>query len=118
MTFTYLPTAPDPTTATLARLRLELGDTDPAHGVRPDGSNLTDEELTLWLSAANGDVSLATALAADALARIWATAADLTLGPRREALSAVSAHWAACAVRLHARHATLYTAFSLTPRRD
>jgi hypothetical protein len=72
------------------QVRLALGDTVSAVGVRPDGSNLTDAEVAAFLAAEGDDVDLATARACEALATMWANVVDLTVGPRSERLSQVA----------------------------
>lgn len=49
MTFTYSGTS---LTSNLAKVRLAIGDTTSGAGVKPDGSNFTDEELDVFISAA------------------------------------------------------------------
>jgi hypothetical protein len=94
MDFTY-----DLTTS-VGQLRLALGDTTYASGVRPDGSNLTDTELAYFLTAEGDDVGLATARACETLAMMWANVADLQVGPRRESLSQIAARYAELATAL------------------
>jgi hypothetical protein len=103
MTFTYNLTSSDPVEAALARMRLELGDTTSGSGVTPDGSNLQDEELRIWLDTANGDPLAGAGLAAWGLARRWAIVADIQVGARRESLSQVSQRWADLALALEQR---------------
>ena len=50
MSFTYYLSSTNATTAALARVRLEIGDTVEGAGVLPDGGNLTDEEITVYLT--------------------------------------------------------------------
>ncbi len=94
MTFTYDLSSSDETELAISKVRLELGDTDSTMGVRPSGSNLTDEEISIWLSEEEDHVMRATARACEALARMWATVANTTIGPRKEELGKVSAEWA------------------------
>jgi hypothetical protein len=97
MTFTYLGTL----ATDLDKVRFHVGDTSSATGagVRPDGTNFTDEELTGLLSV-EGSWGRAVAGAFATLAGLFAQQVDITLGPRREALSqaaerysALSAEW-------------------------
>lgn len=96
MAFSY-----DLTTA-IGQVRLAIGDTSSTTGagVRPDGTNLSDAEITYFLTAEGDDVSLATARACEALAMMWANVADLQVGPRRESLSQVSTRYAERAAAL------------------
>ena len=90
-------------TTQIGQVRLELGDTNTAtgQGVKPDGTNLTDAEIQVWLTRATGmtsdttqQVLLATMYACQALARHWSRAADIALPTRKESLSQVAAGWA------------------------
>lgn len=81
-------------TTSVGQLRLALGDTVYGSGVRPDGSNLSDAELTYFLAQEGNDVVLATALACETLATMWAGQADLAVGPRKESLSQVAQQYA------------------------
>jgi hypothetical protein len=89
MAFTY-----DLTTDT-GKVRLELGDTtgDGRGGVRPDGQNLQDEEIAVWLSR-EGGVMRAVAAACEALSRQWSIIADTSSGPLSESAGAVAGKWA------------------------
>ena len=80
----------------IGQVRLAIGDTSTATGagVRPDGTNLLDAEIAYFLTAEGDDVTLATARACEALSVMWANLADLTVGPRHESLSQVSARYA------------------------
>lgn len=94
MTFTYDLAAEDPDVLNIARVRLELGDTIEGVGVRPDGSNLTDEELALWLEDESDDINKTVGRACTALAKMWTTVANLTVGPRSEQLGQIAKGWA------------------------
>jgi hypothetical protein len=93
MTFTYSITSTDETILNLAKVRLELGDTESGVGVRPDGSNLSDEEITIWLAGEENDVMRTTARACEALGRMWTTVTNVTVGPRKEEFGKVSDGW-------------------------
>ena len=58
MSFSYTLGSTDATTAAIARVRLEIGDTVSGAGVLPDGSNLSDEEITVYLVQTGNDVAL------------------------------------------------------------
>lgn len=87
----------------LGKVRLELGDDVDGEGVRPDGSNLTDAQLQVWLDREES-VMRATAAACEALARQWARLANITIGARKEDLGAVSEQWAKQAYRLREQY--------------
>lgn len=99
-------------TTQIGQVRLEIGDDDDAegHGKRPDGRNLSDQAITLWLTRASlfqgaGDnqVLLAAAFACEQLARDWATVSNITAPSRSESAGDVAAKWAERARAL--RHA-------------
>ncbi len=94
MAYTYVLNHPDPAIAKVSRFRFELGDTVLGAGIKPDGTNFTDEELQIWLDDADGIITDAIPVAAATLARMWTTVADITVGPRTEKLSQVAAAWA------------------------
>lgn len=94
MTFTYdLSSAVDATLA-ISKVRLEIGDTVSAMGVRPDGSNLSDEEISNWLDEEDYNIMRTAARACEALSRMWSSIATITVGPRKEELGKVSTEWA------------------------
>lgn len=97
MTFTYS------LSTDRGKVRLELGDADITAGVKPDNSNFTDAEIDYFLDE-ESTVQRAVARACEALSRIWANQANLTVGPRREELAAVAAAWANRAKELRAQH--------------
>lgn len=115
MSFTYTLASSDATTAAIARVRLEIGDTVSGAGVLPDGSNLTDEEITVYLTQTGNDVALTVSALAGVLARRWATLADVTVGPRSEKLSQVAQAWERQAATLAGDDA--YGAFAMQPTR-
>ena len=86
-------------TTDIGVVRLELGDTTPDAGVKPDGTNLSNEELQVWLTR-EGGVMLAVAAACEALARQWSGVANLTVGPRSEQADTVAAKWSTRASEL------------------
>lgn len=86
MTFTYT------LTTDIGKLRLKLGDHTSGAGLRPDGTNFTDEELQVWLTE-GGSVDFALLLACETLAREWSSSADLGVGSVRESASQVAAAW-------------------------
>jgi hypothetical protein len=88
MSFTY------DLSTNVGMVRIALGDSTEGSGVRPDGTNLSDEELTHFLTLEGNDVDRATARACEVLATQWAGYADLTVGPRSEKLSQIAARYA------------------------
>jgi len=93
VTFTYNLASTDATILAVSKVRLELGDTVFEAGVRPDNSNLSDEEITIWLTDEDNHVMRTAARACEALARMWSPVSNHTLGPEREDAGAVSEKW-------------------------
>ena len=112
MTFTYDLASEDAQEKLVSRVRLELGDTTENDGVRPDGSNLSDEEIQIWLDEEGGHVGRAAAAACGALARIWARQADIAVGPQRVAYSSISKQWAEQEKSLREQHGGASRVFS------
>ncbi len=94
MTFTYDLASVDENLLNISRVRLELGDTQENVGVRPDGSNLQDEEILLWLSEEGNEIPSTVGRACNALANMWTNVANITTGPRKEELGKVADGWA------------------------
>ena len=115
MSFSYTLGSTDATTAAIARVRLEIGDTVSGAGVLPDGSNLSDEEITVYLVQTGNDVALTVSALAGLLSRRWATLADVTVGPRSEKLSQVAQAWERQAATLAGGDA--YGSFAMMPTR-
>src|SRR5690349_4209261 len=88
----------------IGKVRLEIGDDVENSGVRPDGTNLSDEAIQVLLDREEDDEMRAAAAACELLARHWARFADITLGPRRESLSQVAAQYRAQAAELRDQH--------------
>jgi|WetSurMetagenome_2_1015567.scaffolds.fasta_scaffold20352_3 hypothetical protein len=95
-------------TESVGQVRLALGDTTSGAGVRPDGSNFSDDEIQYFVDQEN-NLDLAVARACDVLATQWTTVADLQVGPRREALGAIAERYTERAKSL--RGATLVTGY-------
>lgn len=96
-------------TTQIGQVRLEVGDDDDTagHGKRPDGSNLSDQAISLWLTRAanyqttsDGQVLLAAAYACEQLARDWSTVSNITAPSRSENSGEVAAKWSARALEL------------------
>lgn len=90
MTFTYNLASTTDSVVLIAKVRLEIGDTVEDTGIRPDGTNLTDEEIAVWLDLEDDDVMLAAARACDAMSRAWSVVANETVGPRKTEYGKVS----------------------------
>lgn len=97
MTFTYS------LTTDTGKVRLEIGDVTSGAGVRPDGSNLQDEEIAVWL-AREDTVMQAVAAACEALSRQWAAVANTASGPLREDAGEVAGKWAQRAKELRSAY--------------
>jgi hypothetical protein len=104
MNFTYDLSSSDTDKLNISKVRLEIGDTVLGSGVKPDGSNLLDDEIAIWLDREDDDVMRAVAAACEALARYWAGAADIAVGPRRESLSQIAKGYAERAKELRQIH--------------
>lgn len=104
MTFTYDLASADVDKLNISKVRLEIGDTVSGSGVRSSGANLTDEEIQVWLDSEEEEIMLAAARACEMLARDWAKAASIQLGPRREQLSDVAKAWERQAEELRSQY--------------
>jgi len=69
MTFTYDSSS---LTTAVAKIRLELGDTRELAGLRPDGENFSDEELTFFYGDEDSSVIQAVARCCEVLSREYA----------------------------------------------
>ncbi len=106
MSFTYDLANVDTTLLLISKVRLEIGDTVEGAGVRPDGRNLSDAEISFWLTEESEVYLLAAARACDAMSRAWANYVDITAGKLRENLDTVSAKYAAVAADLRSQYAS------------
>lgn len=102
MTFTYSSTS---LSTSLAKVRLEIGDTTASDGVLPGGTNLTDEEINRYL-AVDSNIYAAAALICQMLATRWAREATKSLGDYSLNASDISKAYALRAVELSRRAAT------------
>lgn len=105
MGFTYDLTATGDDLA-ISKVRLELGDTVEDAGVKMDGGNFSDAEIQVYLDANGSDITQTVGALCGVLARHWALAADITVGPRRESLSQVSKHYADMEAKLNPSQAS------------
>lgn len=88
MTFTYAGTL----TTDLDKVRFYIGDITSGTGIRPSGANFTDEEIG-GLVTLEGSWQKAVAAIYETLAAEYARYVNLTLGPRREELSAAATRY-------------------------
>jgi hypothetical protein len=94
MTFTYNLTETDDLLL-ISKVRLELGDTVSGSGVRPNGVNLSDEEILSWLEEEENDIQRTVGRAALALSNMWASAAvSKSAGPFSVSYGKISDAWA------------------------
>lgn len=93
MTFTYNLSASGEDLR-ISKVRLEVGDTIENDGIRPDGSNLADAEVSYFLDKEDDDIGRAAAAVCESMANTWARYANTRVGPRREDLSDVAESWA------------------------
>lgn len=94
MTFTY------DVTTDIGLIRFHVGDVTEGSGVRANGTNFSDEELTVLLGKEDNDWRRVVAALCEILTTDWARVADITVGPRKENLSSVSKRYDALAQRL------------------
>lgn len=80
--------------ADVSRVRLAIGDTSYGAGIKPDGTNFSDEEITAILTDTGNDYNAATYVFLKSLANMWGTYVDITVGPRKESLSDIAFHYA------------------------
>ena len=103
----------------VGQVRLEIGDTNSGNGVKPDGTNLSDEEIQ-HLVTREGNAMRAAAACCEILARHWARVANIAVGSRREDLSTIADQWAKQAKSLREQYgnaAGAVTSFSIGPKR-
>lgn len=97
MAFTY-----DPTTD-IGKVRFELGDDTLNQGVKPDGTNLSNEEIQVLLDR-EGSVMRAVAGACEMLSRRWVTVSNITVGPRQETYAQVAQGFSSRAAELRRQY--------------
>lgn len=87
MTFTYDIESTDANTLVTSQIRLEAGDsTIEPRGIRPEGRNFTDHELTYFYEAESSNVGRAAARAVETAATEWSTVAlNMRIGEHWEA---------------------------------
>lgn len=94
MAFTYdLSTTGTP--LLISQVRFELGDTASGVGIKPDGSNLTDEEITMLLTQEGYGVMRAVTRACFTLARMWSVISSTSSPSYSEQAGKVAGEWQA-----------------------
>lgn len=86
----------------LGQMRLLLGDNIEGAGVRPDGTNFSDAELS-YFHTQGGGVLEGAALACDALAQLWTLQPSFEADGLRVERGTVAAGWRIAAQGLRAR---------------
>lgn len=89
MTFTYSGTL----ATDLDEIRFKIGDTVSGSGLKPGGTNYTDEEIA-GLLAIEGTVGRTTAAIYENLALLWANKGLSEIGPRKEDYKGISQQFA------------------------
>jgi hypothetical protein len=117
--FTYDLANVDETVVAVSTVRFELGDTQLNRGVRANGANLTDEELTVVYDREGEDVMRTVAGLCEMLARDWSRVASTSVGPRSSQYGAIADQWAKRAAQLREQYGGLPSghAFSVAPVR-
>ena len=73
MTFSYDVESTTAKTLAISKIRLEIGDTSEERGVKPDGSNYTDEEIYLLYQDEDEIVGRTAARICEQLATSWSS---------------------------------------------
>jgi hypothetical protein len=93
--FTYNLTSSDDDILVISKIRLELGDTVEGSGIKPNGENFTDDELSFLYDQEDDSVGRAVAHACEILAKSWATHVTTErVGAITENYGEVSERWA------------------------
>jgi len=82
VSFTY-DTATD-----IGKIRFAIGDVTSGAGIKPDGTNFSDEEIQLLLTR-EGNWGAAAAACCETLSVWYARVVNISVGPRREDLGAI-----------------------------
>ena len=80
MSFTYKLTSSNANEAIVSNLRLEIGDESENKGVKPDGTNFSDEELLYFYTQENSTHGRAVAKALEVLSAQWSRAPRTMFG--------------------------------------
>ena len=97
MSFTY-DTATD-----IGKVRFAIGDVTSGAGIKPDGTNFSDEELQLLLTR-EGNWGAAAAACCETLSVWYARVVNISVGPRREDLGAIRQAYVDLAAQLRKQH--------------
>jgi len=81
------------TVATISAIRFEIGDTSDGDGVKPNGANFTDVEISYMYGTEGNSTLAGAAHACETLARAWARASDEQAGPLQRSYSQISKAW-------------------------
>lgn len=73
MSFSYNLDSTDANKAAIARVRMEVGDTNQERGVKPDGTNYTDEEILVLYQEEAEIVGRTAARICEQLATSWSS---------------------------------------------
>ena len=103
---------------TVGKVRMWLGDTVSGSGPKPDGTNLSDEEIAALLEQENNHIGRTVAACCEMLANAWASVATIRIGPRSEDFGAVSEGWARRARQLRAQYGGAAMVFSTSLNRN
>lgn len=102
----------------IGKVRFELGDDTAGQGLKPDGSNFSDEEIQAVLNREHS-VMRAVAGLCETLATRYTQLCDISVGPRRESLSQIRDGYRARAADLRKKYGGAGSgAFSISPNRE
>lgn len=105
-------------TSNIGKIRLLIGDTVVNVGVKPDGTNYSDEEIQVFLDRNGNDADIAAAELLENLARMWSLEPDVKMGPVTESRSDVAENLMTQAEKLRGQTGGDSTAFSVGFVRD
>lgn len=80
MSWTYDLTSTDESVVIISKLRIAIGDEQEGAGVKPNGDNFADQELTHFYEEEGDHIGRATALACESLANAWSRAPRTMFG--------------------------------------
>ena len=91
------------TTTDIGKVRFAIGDVTSGAGIKPDGTNLSDEEIQLLVTR-EGSWGAAAAACCETLAVWYARVVTIAVGPRREDLGAIRQAYTDLAARLRLQY--------------
>src|SRR5512140_3149828 len=94
MTWTYDLANADQAIVKASRVRFWLYDTTEDKGVKPDGKNLSDEEIAMLVEQEKGHLMRTVAAGCELLAIAWGAKVDADAGPLRAKFSQTAAAYA------------------------